>query len=260
MLDSMEIIVLPVALIAVLMICVEIGYRSGARHRADNDPSAPAQVGAIQGALLGLLGLLIAFSFAAAAQRFIDRQDLITMDANAIGTAFLRAELLEEPMRYDLQVALRDYRDSRLRVPKMIVEGRIVEALAESDAMHSRIWNAAIQGVRSNPEYAVVVLDPVNELIDLQTTRLSAGRKRVPKLVLGILLLCSFIGCGLIGFSCGLAGRRRWFLTGSLALLLAATINVTLELDDSRSGLLQLNDAPLIDMKMEVRPIGGRAP
>lgn len=243
-----------VALVGGLVLSVEIGFQLGRRDGKHDDPVGASQVGAIQAALLGLLGLLVAFSFSAAAARFLDRQDLIAADANSIGTMFLRAELLNDPMRYELQSALSDYRDNRLRAAHDLQEGRVAEYIAETEALHARIWDAAFRGVRERPEYGVVVLGPANELIDLHTTRYAASRKKLPLPVLAVLLACSAIGCGIIGYSGGLVGRRRWFLTSSLAVLLGATIYVTLELDQARTGMLQLSDAPIAELKLDVRP------
>jgi len=243
-----------VGLVGGFILFVEIGFQFGRRHAADDDPGARSQVGAIQAALLGLLGLLVAFSFSAAAARFLDRQDLIATDANAIGTAYLRAELLSDPMRYELQSALKDYRANRLRAASEEASGRVAEFLDETEALHARLWDAAFRGVKDRPEFALAVLNPINDVIDLHTTRYSASRKRLPILVLGVLLVCCAIGCGMIGFSCGLTGRRRAFLTGALAILLGATIYVTLELDQARSGMLQLSDVPLAELKLDVRP------
>jgi hypothetical protein len=105
-----------VALLAALLVALEIGFRLGLRASADADPRAAGQVGAVQGALLGLLGLLLAFSFAAAGARFLEKQDLIVEEANAIGTAALRADLLEAPHGIELRAALKDYTEERIRL------------------------------------------------------------------------------------------------------------------------------------------------
>src|SRR5690242_12223505 len=96
------------ALLILFLIALELGFRRG-RRAAAADPQASPQVSAVLGALLGLLGLLLAFSFAAAGTRFLERQDLIVTEANAIGTAYLRADMLSAPHREALRTALKDY-------------------------------------------------------------------------------------------------------------------------------------------------------
>ena len=96
-------------LVVLLLAALEAGFRAGRRAASEADGRSSGQVGAVQGALLGLLGLLLAFSFAAAGGRFLEKQDLIVQEANAIGTAWLRADLLEEPHRSELRAALQRF-------------------------------------------------------------------------------------------------------------------------------------------------------
>jgi hypothetical protein len=233
------------ALLFLLLLSLEAGFRAGRRASRRRDPDASSQVGAIQGALLGLLGLLLAFSFAAAGSRFLERQDLIVEEANAIGTAFLRADLLGEPARTELREALRLYTEYRLRLSARLRDGLPQTAIAEIEEMHSAIWTAATRGVTSRPDTALAVLGPVNEVLDLHTTRLAASRKHLPGLVLGLLIACSALALGVIGYGCGLGGLRSAPLSVPLALVAAAALWITIDLDHPRGGLLQLSDAPL---------------
>lgn len=243
-----------VALLAGLAAAVELGFRAGVRATAGSDPLAVSQVGAIQAAILGLLGLLLAFSFAAAGGRFLERQDLITVEANAIGTATLRADLLDEPHRTALINALRDYTHKRLEVSKNLARGIDPQVLAEVEAYHDVIWNAAITGVNAKPATLLGVLPPVNDVIDVHSTRLSAGRKRLPALVMGLLIACSLMAMLVIGYGSGMGGRRRAAFTMALAILIAAGLWITIDLDHPRAGLMQLNDAPLKALKFDRPP------
>jgi len=95
------------------------------------------------------------------------------------------------------------------------------------------------------------VLPPVNEVIDLHATRLAAGYKHVPSLVMGLLVSCSALAIGVIGYACGLGRRRRVPLTMSLAVLVGAALWITIDLDHPRAGLLILNDAPLKALRFD---------
>jgi len=92
----------------------EVGFRVGRRAKAKVPEADSPQLGTVQGAILGLLGLLLGFSFAAAGGRFIERHDLIVAEANAIGTASLRADLFDEPYRGQYRKLLRDYTTNRM--------------------------------------------------------------------------------------------------------------------------------------------------
>ncbi len=239
-------------LLALLSLALELGFRSGRRASAkEPDARAAGQVGAIQGAVLGLLGLLLAFSFSAAGARFLERQDLIVQEANAIGTATLRADLLEAPHASALRAALRRYTEHRIAVAGHLRTGLEPDDVAEVDRLQADIWRAATAGIAPRPEAILGVLPPVNDVLDLHSLRLAAGRKHLPLLVLGLLIACSGLAMAVIGFGCGLGGRRRAPLTVSLTLLIGATLWITIDLDHPRAGLLQLSDAPLRALKFD---------
>jgi hypothetical protein len=233
------------ALFGLLLASLEAGFRAGRRTARDEDARAGGQVGALQGAILGLLGLLLAFSFAAAGARFLERQDLIVAEANAIGTSFLRADLLDEPHRSQLRAALRRYTEHRIQLSAQLRGGLEPSALQEIERLHAHIWSAAVAGVGARPASALAVLAPVNEVIDLHSTRVGAGRKHLPLLVLGLLIACSALAVGVIGYGCGMGGRRRAPMTMSLALLIGSALWITIDLDHPRGGLMRLSDAPL---------------
>jgi len=233
------------ALSTLVLSSLEVGFRLGRRAAADSDRNAPGQIGSIQGALLGLLGLLLAFSFSAAGSRFLERQDLIVREANAIGTAFLRADLLDEPHRNELRTSLQRYTEHRLRLSETSGATLGPKTVIEIERFHTDIWTAAIQGVAARPQSILAVLDPVNEVIDVHSLRLAAMRKHLPGLVLGLLISASSLAIGAIGYGCGLGGRRRAPFTITLALLIGSSLWITIDLDHSREGLLRLNDAPL---------------
>ncbi len=238
-------------LLASLVVTLEVGFRAGQRGAREGDARGAGQVGAIQGATLGLLGLLLAFSFSAAGSRFLERQDLIVSEANAIGTACLRADLLDEQSRSELRAALKEYTAYRVGFASRSGARLDAEAAAEFDRQQARIWNAAVAGVTARPATTIAVLPPVNEVIDLHSTRVAAALKHVPTLVMGLLIAASLLSIGSMGYSSGLGGHRRAALTVPLALLIAASLWITIDLDHPRDGLMQLSDAPLKALKFD---------
>jgi hypothetical protein len=90
-------------------------------------------------------------------------------------------------------------------------------------------------------------------VINLHTTRLAAARKHLPLPVMSLLIGCSALSIGVIGFGCGLSGQRSRMMTGALVLLITATLWITVDLDHPRAGLLQLNDAPLAELNLTER-------
>lgn len=232
-----------------LLFALELGFQLGRRAVKHREAPSGGQVGAIQGAALGLLGLLLGFSFAGAASRFLERQDLIVEEANAIGTAYLRADMLDEPHASNLRGALEKYLRHRVEVSARLREGLAEDDRAMIGALHAAIWKAAAGGVNAKAAAMLAVLDPVNEVIDLHSVRVAAGRKHLPLLVLVLVIGCSLLGMGVIGYGCGMAGRRTLPMTGSLALLIAAALWTTIDLDHPRAGLIRLSDAPLAELR-----------
>jgi hypothetical protein len=241
-------------LFALVLLALETGFRAGRRVKADADPKAGAQIGAIQGAMLGLLGLLLGFSFAAAGSRFLERQDLIVAEANAIGTSYLRADLLDQPARSELRAALQEYTSYRLQLSTRLRSGLGPETAAAFERQHASIWLAARTGVAARPEFAEVVLPPINEVIDLHAVRMAAGKKHLPPPVMGLLIACSVLAIAVIGYGSGTGGRRRAPLTVSLAVLISTALWITIDLDYPRAGLLQLSDEPLRALKFQETP------
>ncbi len=244
-------LVTAVALLCGLFIALELGFRAGRGSAAENDPKAAGQVGAIQGAALGLLGLLLGFSFAAAGARFLERQDLIVREANAIGTAYLRADLLDAPAREGLKGAIETYTKDRIAMTAELRSGVTEASAAKIAALHAAMWKATTDGVTAKPAAMVVVVPAVNDVIDLHSLRLAAGQKHLPYLVMGLLVACSLVAMAVIGFGCGLSGKRRGPMTMALGLLIGSALWITIDLDHPRAGLLQLSDAPLEALRFE---------
>jgi hypothetical protein len=243
-------ILVAVGVVLLLLLALEAGYRVGVWRAREEDGRAAGQIGAVQGALLGLLGLLLAFSFSAAGSRFLERQDLITQEANAIGTAFLRADLIPEPHCSELRSSLREYTAHRIEVSKDLRAGLLQEHHEQIGAFHQRMWRAARDGARAAPESIEVVVPAVNAVIDFHSTRVAAGKKHLPVVVMGLLVACSLLSIGVIGYGCGTGKRRRPALTGPLALLIGAALWITIDLDHPRAGILRLNDGPLVALDL----------
>lgn len=245
-----DILIVP-ALFLLLFAAQEIGFRLGLRAKARSDSLGSGQVGAVQGAVLGLLGLLLGFSFAGAATRFMERQDLIAQEANAIGTAYLRADMLAEPHRGALRSAIKEYTEHRVRISRTLRSGLGTVAQEEIAGLHRKMWQAAAEGCRADSSIGLLVLPPVNEVIDLHTLRVAAGQKHLPPQILGLLICCSFVAMGVMGYGSGISGRRAMLLLSTLIVLIGTALWTTIDLDHPRAGLLKLNDAPLESLRFE---------
>lgn len=171
---AFEVLLASVALLLGVLLLAELGRRLGLRHAAGAGAVLQG-VGAAEAAVFALLGLLLAFTFSGAAERFEARRDLITREANAIGTAWLRLDLLPEAAQPALRAQLRDYLDTRIAGFDHRRDGAARQsALAQASALQGMLWEQAIAQARAPdalPAVGTLLLPALNEMFDLSTTR-----------------------------------------------------------------------------------------
>ena len=163
------------ALFAGIMMLLEIGRRIGNHRLTQDAKGARIGTGTVEGAVFALIGLLIAFTFSGAAARFDDRRALIVQETNAIGTAYLRLDLLPADAQPALRELFRRYLDSRLEIYRKLPDIEAARAeLARSTQLQNTIWTQAIAASRQEgapPAATMLLLPALNEMIDITTTR-----------------------------------------------------------------------------------------
>lgn len=224
----------------------EVGFRLG-RVTGPRDEAFTKQLGAISGATFALVAFLIGFGFSGAATRFIDRLDLIVKEANALGTAYLRADVLPQPSRDELKAALRDYASSRVELLSSRAPATIAVQLGNVGSQHQRLWDIGLRGTSGRLELMMLVLPSLNDVIDLHTTHLSAARRQIPTAILAALILSAAVSLALASFGNGQAGRRYPILNFVYGFSLATALWMTIDLDHPTRGLIQQNIQPMID-------------
>jgi hypothetical protein len=196
------------------------------------------------GSMLGLLALLMAFSFSMAIDRYEERRHLVVQEANAIGTAYLRTQLLDEPHRARLSGLLSEYTDNRIALGTA-GRGENDRQLKVNDQLLTQIW-AAVTAARDSAQthgISTPILMTFNEVIDLDTERKVARLVRVPAPVL--LLLYGFIimTAGVLGFV--LEERRAWIGASVLFVLLSLYIGIIADLNRPASGSIRESQEPM---------------
>ena len=241
-------IAIAIALFGGLLLVLELTFELGrmVKRHSRNDE---AELGTIQAATLGLLGLLLGFSFSGAADRYVTHQELVVQEANAISTAYRRADLLADPYRGELRDALKQYVETRLGLFDDQVDPRAGDTRRQSEELQDKIWQAALLGVKESPQFNEVVLPPVNEVIDLHATRLAALDRHLPLMVLVTLLIAAVVGVASLGYGCGQSGKRNLTLTTALSLLVSLALWVTIDLDYPRLGLIKVDQQALVDLR-----------
>jgi len=247
-------------LLALLLLAVEIGFRTGHAVRDRVDDHAVSQITAIEAAVLGLLALLLAFTFSMAVARYEVRRALVVKEANAVGTAALRAQLLPEPARSEVAALFREYVGIRIELSEAGIDvNRFQAAMVATERLQQALWAQAAAAVRSESQSLgpALLLASLNDVIDVHSERLAARENHVPEIVLRLELLVAIFAVGLVGYGSGVGGRRNPISTAALALLLAAVVLLIVDLDRPRRGLIQVSPQPLIDLQ---RSLEGAAP
>jgi hypothetical protein len=244
-------------LFAVVFGAAAIGLLMGRRlrHRSDalREPLA-----VLQAALLGVVGLILAFGLALAVGRYEGRRAAVVADANAIGTTYLRAQTLAEPMRSQSLDLLREYTDASIALSETIPgSGHAAAAVADESRIQRDLWRLAGQTLVEAPTDSAprLYVDALNEMIDMQTVRVAALNNRIPTAILTLEVAGAAAALGLLAAYLSILGRG--FVAVVLgAILVSMLLLVTFDLDRPTRGLIRVPDASLISLRasMELPP------
>lgn len=239
------------AYLALLACAGVLGVWLGGRARVSRGMQVGAELNTVLAAILGLLGLLLAFTYAQAAARFEHRRQLLVSEANAIATVWLRTSFLEDPPRAEMRDLLTRYVTLRLAsgAPRLDLSA-LQASVAASEGLHQRMWSLS---TTFPPEHKPDPLDALlvgalNEMIDLHTARVAAYQDRLPGVVLALLAFVSTLALLLVGYSFGAAGQRSLSPIIALAIAVALVSYSILDLDRAHRGQIRLNQGPLQDV------------
>lgn len=236
-----------------MVMLLETGRRLGRRRQAWLEEGARAGLGQVEGAILALMGLLVAFTFSGAATRFDTRRQLIVQEANAIGTAWLRLDLLPAAAQPELRDLFRHYLDARLATYQRMPDLAAVRTEADrANALQGEIWKRATIACReaANPLTAQLI-PALNDMFDIATTRNSAALIHPPAIIFFMLGTLALMSSLLAGYA--MAGGRSRSLIHVLgfALILSTTVYVILDLEFPRLGLVRIDsfDRILVELR-----------
>jgi hypothetical protein len=253
---------LALVLIAVVGAATAGGYATGLYLR-EHQAKLREPFGVLQGALLGVVGLLLAFGLTLAVGRFQDRRAATVTEANAIGTAYLRAQLIAEPQRSRSLALLRAYTDQAIAVAGEVPNSAGMRRTTASEGvLQRRLWRLAGDSIAAAPIASAprLYVDSLNTAIDAQGSRLSSLTNRVPYAVLVLEIFGASCAVGLLALHISILGR------GLLPLIAAATLvtlllYVTFDLDRPTRGVIKVPSAPLVAVRASMSlPPAARPP
>ena len=246
------------ALLLGMVICLEIGYRMGVRRVASGPPGGTISFSTVDGAIFGLYGLLLAFTFSGAPVRFDARRHLIAEETNAIGTAYLRLDLLPAETQPALRELFREYLTSRLEITRKPDSSEIQAERAMCAKLQTDIWTQAIAATRlpkAHADASRLLLPALNAMIDITTTRTMATKIHPPRIIFGLLFLLALVCSVLVGYGMGGSKRRSWIHVGAFVVISVISVYVILDIEYPRSGLIRLDayDQVLIELRESMK-------
>jgi hypothetical protein len=246
-------ILIAIILFIVILLAYELGFRIGRFFQKKTHEEIKLQTNAIQGGTLGLLALLLGFTFNMALQRFDNRSYAEIKEANTIGTAMLRTKLLPSPYDSLLYSSFQEYIDLRLEIGGIdLTKSEIRKEINHrTDVVQNRMWNLAIEAaeIDSRPVTTGYFITSLNEMIDARGERIAILKRHVPEVILFLLFGIFIISSSLMGYSSGLGLKRAYVPTILLTLLIVLVVFIIIDLDRPKRGIVKVKQDSMYELK-----------
>lgn len=252
-------VLLIVGLFVGMLACLEIGRRIGVARLARDSEGLTKGASAAEGAVFALLGLLLAFTFSGAASRFEERRWFINDEANAIGTAYLRLDLLPEEAQPPLRALFRRYAEHRATLYQGVKSQEdVTSKRKQGTELQGEIWKQAMAAMRlpGASSQATMLLTPaLNAMFDITTTRAMATQNHPPNIIFVLLAVLSLVGSLLVGYATSTNKDRSWLHHVTFSLAITMAIYVIVDLEYPRLGLIKIDtaDQALRDVATDMR-------
>ena len=240
--------------LVIILLAGEIGRRLGlyAGARGGHNDST------LESAILGLLSLMISFTFAMALTLYEARRDAVLNEANAIGATAFRARLLPSPQDAEILELLRNYLRLRLDITQKILPAQEFAAeVARSNTIHESLWKQAREAAAKNSEFVPtgLFIQALNVMIDDQEKRLAALRNRIPNIVLLALYGIAAVAIGVGGYGAGVEPRRSRLQVFVIGILVSFVIFLIQDLDRPGTGFIRVSQQPMVDVAASIGAI-----
>ena len=245
-------VLIAAALFVAIVVCNELGFRAGRFTQTHTTSEMKELTGSVQASILGLLALLLGFTFSMSMQRYDNRSIAVIDEANAIGTAVLRVELLPQEFQDDAKQLWRDY--AQLRVEVGQVDLTKVDERNEYNAkiaqLQSELWSLAVAATNVDPRPVTTgaFVKSLNDAIDSQGKRNALLQMHVPEVVLFLLFVVFIASGGIMGYSSGLSGKRMVVPIMLVSFLITLNVFLIIDLDRPKRGFIQVNQAPMVEV------------
>jgi len=250
---------LVLGLLAGMFVLLEFGRHFGELRLAKDGEGAKADLGAIDGAVFGLMGLLIAFTFSGAATRFDARRTMVIQEANCIGTAWLRLDLLNTSAQPALREKFRSYSAARLAAFQKVPDLQAVKIeLNRAATLQQEIWNLAVAACRDagTTQAQLLVLPALNEMFDAATMRTTTAQMHPPLIIYLVLVFLVLASSLLAGYNLGVGRVRHRVHAVAFIVAIVLAVYVILDFEFPRLGLIRIHeiDQVFVDLLQSMKP------
>jgi hypothetical protein len=231
---------------------IEAGYRTGKRRLKKYPESKIKGYSAVENSIFAILSLILSLTFTGTLSRYEYRVNLVLQEANAIGTAYLRLDLLPKDAQDRLRPLYREYTQSRINVFEHYKNRQLSNSyFRQSLKLQSQIWeiaNAAVL-IDKNPGINTLVLSSTNDMIDIANERLQAMRIHPPRIVYILLFTLALISAFLVGLNMSVNEKRPLFYMAVFCLTISGITYIILDLEAPRLGVvrIELGDKVLVE-------------
>ena len=249
-------LLIAITLFVSMVLAIKLGYRVGQNRNISPSESYLAHVNSIQSSLLGVLALLLGFTFSLALQRFDSRSEAVVEEANAIGTAYLRAQLLPASIGNNVRTLFQRYIDLRVQAGAITLANEVdyQASIANENQVLDDLWSfarkAAVEDGR--PVTSGLFIQSLNEAIDSHGRRIAALNRHVPEPVLIILFGTFLMTGGVVGYAAGITGHHLSEVTYILVALIVVIAFIIMDIDRPRRGLIKVDQTSLSDLKAAI--------
>jgi hypothetical protein len=240
----MEAYIIAGFLFLAIIIAFLIGNRIRRYKESKGMTTEDKSIGALEGSLLGLLALLLSFTFGMSSSRHDRRVNIINEEANAIGTAVLRADLYPDSIRQAFRKDFEAYLETRIRFFSVKADiPAIVKSLQDGQALQATLWERAssLGRDKENLHRTSQMIPALNEMFDIASTRTAATIDKVPEIIFYLLFLISVTASLMVGYAGGI--KPDWTMVLSFSLMISMTVYLIVDLDRPRKGAITMDKA-----------------
>mgnify|MGYP000024945775 CR=1 FL=1 len=253
--ESLPVLVIYIGISLIILFSCELGFQLGKNLHSREEKEATSSIGPMVSGLLGMLAFVLAFTFSMTAAHHSSRKQTVLDEANAIGTAYLRSDLLDTKHKHIIKKLLREYVDMRIRAVEDIrIHGikaiNIDIVLKRSVTIHNLLWTeVSTSAINANSLNTTLMIESLNNVIEMHEKRITAGlRNRIPTSIwIAVLSIC-ILTMITLGTQLGFSGKRRLVAVIPLSMAFSALLVLAVDLNRPEKGLIIVGQQAMINL------------